>query len=294
MKREELLIQLKIATEQANADREKAQLEVTQYSEHTWLKVKADSDKASRRREQLFMEHELKRQKMLVDANTTLQKEKLKMDVNREVANLEALERRETEFHQLQERERERARDAQLKLRELAAQELKERVHLERELVKQQQQNLLLQKQKEIERLEAQVDINLLSQAQVSASKPAPRGKLALVPEEVETSSPETATVELSDSDSPPPSQNRPRPVRRTPAVVGVGGQANPASVSELVASQVATPVVSPALGAATGVPLPHSEGPLMIPRGPGVVAAPPASGQPSCGCPAGTPTYKC
>jgi len=76
------------------------------------------------------MEHKLKRQKMLVDADTTLQQEKLKMDVNREVGNLEALERRETEFHQLQERERERARDAQLKLRELAAQELKERVHL--------------------------------------------------------------------------------------------------------------------------------------------------------------------
>jgi len=40
------------------------------------------------------MEHELKRQKMLVDANTTLQQEKLKINVNREVANLEALERR--------------------------------------------------------------------------------------------------------------------------------------------------------------------------------------------------------
>jgi len=39
---------------------------------------------------------------MLVDANTTLLQEKLKMDVNREVANLEALERREAEFQQLQ------------------------------------------------------------------------------------------------------------------------------------------------------------------------------------------------
>jgi len=34
------------------------------------------------------MEHELKRQKMLVDANTTPQQEKLKINVNREVANL--------------------------------------------------------------------------------------------------------------------------------------------------------------------------------------------------------------
>jgi len=96
---------------------------------------------------------------------------------------------------------RERAREAQLKLRELASQELKERVHLERELVKQQQQNLLLQKQKEIERLEAQVDTNLFSQAQLSSGKHTTRGKLAQVPEEVETSSPETATIELGDSD---------------------------------------------------------------------------------------------
>jgi len=47
---------------------------------------------------------------MLVYANTTLLQEKLKMDVNREVANLEALERREAEFQQLQERERESQR----------------------------------------------------------------------------------------------------------------------------------------------------------------------------------------
>jgi len=56
------------------------------------------------------MEHELKRKKMLVDANTTLQQEKLKMGVNREVGNLEALERREAEFQQLQERQRESQR----------------------------------------------------------------------------------------------------------------------------------------------------------------------------------------
>jgi len=187
------------------------------------------------------MEHELKRQKMLVDANTTPQQEKLKINVNREVANLEALERREAAFQQLHKRERERARDAQLKLRELAAQEVKERVHLEHELVKQQQQNLLLQKQREIERLGAQVDRNILSQAQVSASGQAPRGKLAQVPEEVETSSPETATVELTDSDSPPPpSQNRPKPAMRTPAVVNTSVQEHPAPASEIVVPKVA------------------------------------------------------
>jgi len=49
------------------------------------------------------------------------------------------------EFQQSQKKERGPAIDAQQKLRELAAQELQERVHLERELAKQQQQNLLLQ-----------------------------------------------------------------------------------------------------------------------------------------------------
>jgi len=92
------------------------------------------------------MEHELKRQKVTVEANTNLQQERVKADVHRVVAHMEALERREAEFRQQQEREREQARDAQLKLRELAAKELKERVHLERELVGQQQQNVILQK----------------------------------------------------------------------------------------------------------------------------------------------------
>jgi len=264
--REQMIIQMKTVTDQTSADREKAQIEANQKREQAQLEV-------TQNREQLLMQHELKRQKMLVDANTTLL---LKMDVNREVANLEALERREAEFEQLQEKEKERAREAQIKLRELAAQELKERVHLERELVKQQQQNLLLQKQKEIERLEAQVDRNLFSQAQVSSGKQATRGNLAQVPEEVETSSPETATIELGDSDSPPPpSQNRPRPVRRTPAVASVGVLADPAPVSKPIVSKVEVPVVSPALGVATGVPLPSSEGPLIIPRGPEVVATP-------------------
>ena len=137
----------------------------------------------------------------------------------------------------------------------------------------------------QLHRLEAQVDRNLLSQAQVSSGKQATIGKLAQVPEEVETSLPETATVELTDSDSPPPpSQNRPRPVKRTPAVASVGVQAYPASVSELVVPKVAAPVVSPALGTATGVPLPSSEGPLIIPRGPEVVATPLPTANPVVG----------
>ena len=106
--REQMLIQMKTVTDQTSADREKAQIEANQKKEQALRKEKAEADEASRRGEQLFMEHELKRQKMLVDANTTLQPEKLKMDVNRELANLEALERRETEFRQLQERESER------------------------------------------------------------------------------------------------------------------------------------------------------------------------------------------
>jgi len=99
-------------------------------------------------------------------------------------------------------------------MRELAAQELKERVHLERELAKQQQQNLILQKQREIDRLEAQAGRNLFQQGQASSSKPAHKEKLAVVHEEPATPSSE-ATVVLTDYDTPPSSQNRPKPVRR-------------------------------------------------------------------------------
>ena len=51
--------------------------------------------------------------------------------------------------------------------------------------------------------------------------------------------------------------------------------QADPAPVSKPIVPKVEAPVVSPALGVATGVPLPSSEGPLIIPRGPEVVATP-------------------
>jgi len=236
--------------------------------EQMLAKMKTEADDATRKREQLFMEHELKRQKVLVEANTTLQQEKIKADKSREIAHLEAMERREAEFQQLQEKERERAKDAQVKLRELAAQELKERVHLERELVKQQQQNLILQKQREIDRLEAQADINLFQQEQASSGRPASKEKLAPVQEEPATLSPEIAVM-WTDSDTPPPSQNKPKPVRRPPVMVDVGMQASLVSASELPASSVVSVSEGPMLGLATGVPLPTSHGPLVLPRGP-------------------------
>ena len=216
--------------------------------EQMLAKMKGETDEATRKREQLFVEHELKRQKVLVEANTTIQQEKLKADKNREIANLVAIERREAEFQKLQEKERERARDAQLKMRELATQELKERVHLKRELVKQQQQNMILQKQWEIDRLEMQVDRNPFQQGQVSSGKPAHKEKLATVREEPATPSPEAAVV-ITDSDTPPPSQNRPKPVRRPPVMVDVGIQECPVPVSEPPASSAVSVSEGPMLG---------------------------------------------
>jgi len=210
----------------------------------------------------------------MVDANTTLQQEKLKADMHREIANLEAIERREAEFQQLQEKERDRAMVAQQKLRELAAQELKERVHLERELVRQQQQNLILQKQREIDRLEAQADRNLFQQAQTSSGKPAHKEKLATVQEEPAIPSPEGAVV-LTDSDTPPPSQNRPKPAKRLPVAVDACTQVSPVSASESLALSAVSVSEGPMLALATGVPLPTSHGPLVIPRGPVVAATP-------------------
>ena len=91
----------------------------------------------------MIAENEFKRQKMVVDTNAALQRERMQVDLQKDI-----------EFQQSQQKERDRAIVAQQKMRELAVQELKERVHLERELVKKQQQNLLLQKQREIDRLE--------------------------------------------------------------------------------------------------------------------------------------------
>ena len=133
-------------------------------------------------------------------------------------------------------------------MRELATQELKERVHLKRELVKQQQQNMILQKQREIDRLEMQVDRNPFQQGQVSSGKPAHKEKLATVREEPATPSPVAAVV-ITESDTPPPSQNRPKPVRRPPVMVDVGIQECPVPVSEPPASSAVSVSEGPMLG---------------------------------------------
>jgi len=168
---------------------------------------------------------------MLLDANTALNHEKIKADTTKEMASLEALERRELEFQQLQEKERERAIEAQQKLREIATLELKERVHLERKLAKQQQQNIILQKQNEIDRLNAEADKKLFQQRFENAEKFAAlqREKEFLKEEEIQTekqkgtppntvvvSQPEIVIAGSTDFDSTSPlSQTRRRVVRR-------------------------------------------------------------------------------
>ena len=157
------------------------------------------------------------------------------------------------------------------KRQELAAKELKERVQLERELVKQQQQNVILQKQREVERLEAQVDRHLFQQAQESAAEPAAKIKLAPVREEVMTPSPKAD--ELTEPDTPPSSQNRPKLIRRAlPIAVDVDIHACSAPVCE---SSVSTLTYDQGLGTPSGVPLPTSIGPLVLPMGPETVAVP-------------------
>ena len=96
-----------------------------------------------------------------------------------------------------------------------------------------------------------------------------------MVQEEPATPSPEPIVV-LADSDTPPPSQNRPKPVRRPSVMVDVGMQVSPVSASESLTSSVVSVSEGPMLGLATGVPLPASHGPLVIPRGPVVAATQP------------------
>ena len=156
----------------------------------------------------------------------------------------------------------------------MAAKELKERVQLERELVRQQQQNVILQKQREVERLEAQVDKHLFQQAQESAAKPAAKIKLAPVREEVEMHSPEVE--ELIEPDTPPSSQNRPKLVRRTlPTAVDIDVQTYRTVVSGPPTSNVGLVEQGQGLGAPSGTPLPTSFGPLVLPKGPEFVVPP-------------------
>jgi len=138
--------------------------------------------------------------------------------------------------------------------------------------VKQQQQNLILQKQRKIDRHEAQADRNVLQQGQASCCKPAPKEKLATVQEEPATPSPEAAVVL---TETPPPSQNRPKPARRPPIMIDVGIQECLVPVSEPPAGSTVSVSEGPMLGLATGLPLPTSHGPLVIPRGPVVAATP-------------------
>ena len=115
------------------------------------------------------------------------------------------------------------------------------------------------------------MDRHLLQQAQDNLAKPVSKAALAPVREEVATPSPEI--VELTEPDTPPSSQNRSKLTRRVPSIpVDVGVQACSAPVSE---SSVSTLTYSQRLGAPSGIPLPTSVGPLVLPMGPEIVAAP-------------------
>jgi len=94
--------------------------------EQLLIQLKLNADQINAEHERMMAENDLKRQKMLVETNAALLEEKLQVDLQRDI-----------EFQQAQQKERNRAVAAQQQLRELAAQELQERVYLERELAKQ-------------------------------------------------------------------------------------------------------------------------------------------------------------
>jgi len=173
--------------------------------------------------------------------------ERVKQDSHREIANLEALERRELEFQQLQEKEKERAMNAQQKLRELASQELKERISLERELAKQQQQNLLLQKQSEIDKLQCEADKRLFEQK--LAEKQKGKGDTPTF----DSHSFESIVVEPSSPDTPPASQNRPRLFHKQ-SVVAAQPVVQEVSSSEMLDTMTSHSSVSQVTGLDLGV----------------------------------------
>ena len=86
--------------------------------EQLLVQLKLISDQADAEREKMMAENELKRQTLLVETNAALLKEKLQVDLQKDM-----------EVQRSPQKERDKAIAAQQKLRELAAQELQERCH---------------------------------------------------------------------------------------------------------------------------------------------------------------------
>jgi len=81
---------------------------------------------------------------------------------------------------------------------------------------------------------------------------------------------------ELTEPDTPPSSQNRPKLTRRIlPTAVDVDVQTYRTVVSEPPALNVGLVEQGQGLGAPSGIPLPTSIGPLVLPKGPEFVATP-------------------
>ena len=192
-------------------------------------------------REQMLIQTNAEREKILVETNAALLKEKLQVDLQKDI-----------EFQRFQQKERDRAIAAQQQLRELVAQELQERVNLERKLAEQQQQALLLQKRGEIDRLEVQVDKRLLEQKLESLEKQAPNTQVK-ARENVTTPSPGAAAVELIDSDTPPP----------------------PVVASESCVLSAVSPAMSQVPGVAAGMSPYTGHGPSITHRGPEIATTP-------------------
>jgi len=127
------------------------------------VQLKSETEAANQKWEHMMAENEIKRQKMSVDTNAAVLKEKLQADLKKDL-----------EFQQIQQK-RDRAVAVQQKLRELAGQELEERIHLERELAQCKHQNLLLQKQGEIGRSEAHADRRLVQKGTEILEKQTPK-----------------------------------------------------------------------------------------------------------------------
>jgi len=210
------------------------------------VQLKLNADQANAEREKMMAENDLKRQRLLVETNAALLQEKMRADLQKDM-----------EVQRFQQKERDRAIAAQQQLRELAAQELQERVNLERKLAEQQQQALLLQEQGEIDRLEVQVDKRLLEQKLENLEKQAPNAQVK-ARENVTTPSPGAATVELINSDALPP------------VVIDAS---IPASDSLVLST--ALPAMSQVPGVAAGMSPYTGHGPSITPRGPEVATTP-------------------
>ena len=207
-----------LATTQATEERLLADARAR---EHSLAQMKVNSERLqaefANKRESVYIETELKRQKLAVEKDVAIERDRNEAMVKKDLTVLQANERRNLESA----RERETLRHEE---RGEAEERLRQRLRLESQLAEQKMKVALLEKQSEFEKREATLEKELLARDLESRSR--------LLLSQSQQTSPKTderegltPLIDIEESGSPPSdyslpcSQNRPHSLTRGPSL---------------------------------------------------------------------------